>query len=306
MKRVSSVIIQKLEMMAGASGQDPILPFKSKAISALFPYAVRMAQSGQQGMIDAISRVALKSTSGGFMWHRISRYITTLFDESSPPSLNQAILLASPLAGWEHRVYAQSAVTRWAAAALATPYSEAVGQSVVDTLLQIAYRSTLRPHIPIEIWAWLKIRPPLLPECRGRYLGSAPAVVRHIRGLGDIEILKSYFLLVWSEWNYLYPSGLAEMEITIRKEICGVAMRRHREDLTGRLDHVLERLDRELEYFKQQNPRIDEAHITKAKRHYGRLREVLAEVGRSLTEALPGTHPTLIPSLKYTNSCECV
>jgi hypothetical protein len=96
------------------------------------------------------------------------------------------------------------------------------------------------------------------------------------------------------------------MEITIRKELCGIAMCHHGEDLTGRLDHVLGRLGRELEYFDRQNPQIDEAHITTAKEQYGRLREVLAKVNRSAAEALPGTHPMFIPSTRYTNSCERV
>src|SRR5258708_5284644 len=117
--------------MAGAPDADTILWSKRKAASALFPYAVRMAQGGQRGMIDAILHSASKSTSGGFMWRRIEPYITSLFDESTPSSLNQAITLMSPCVGWGYEPYTEKAVARWAAAALETPYSEAVGQSVV-------------------------------------------------------------------------------------------------------------------------------------------------------------------------------
>jgi hypothetical protein len=189
---------------------------------------------------------------------------------------------------------------------LATPCSEAVSQSVIDALLQIAYNDTFRSHNPIDIWTRIERRPSLPPLCKGRFLRTSSSVVLHIRGLGDIEILKSYLLLNWSERSYLCESGLTEMEITIRKEICRIVMRRHREDPTGRLDHVLERLDRTLEYFNWQNPQIDEAHITTAKEPYGRLREVLAEIYKSSAEALPGTHPMFIPSTRYTNSCERV
>jgi hypothetical protein len=278
-------------MMAGVPSTDPIFQSKRKATSAIFPYAARLAQNGQRGMIEAILHVASKSPSGGFMWRRIERYITSWFDVSSPPSLDQAITVASTSVDWIDGSYAQGAVARWAAAAFGAPYSEGVGQAVVDALLHIAYRTTLRPYIPIEIWAWLKIRPTLPHVCRGRYLGSAPAVVRHVRGLGDIEILKSYFLLVWSEWNppyaFHFESGLAEMEIVIREKLCGIAMRRHREDLVERLDHVLGQLDRGLEYFKQHNPRIGEEQIARAREQYGELKGVLMEVDSEASSRTP-------------------
>src|SRR5258708_28771419 len=113
-------------MMAGLPGTDPIFQSKRKPISALFPYAARLAQDGQQGMIETILCIASKSPSGGFLWHRIGRSITSLFDESSSPSLNQAITLASPCAHWIGVSYTQNAVARWAAAAFATPYSDEV------------------------------------------------------------------------------------------------------------------------------------------------------------------------------------
>jgi hypothetical protein len=173
-------------------------------------------------MIDAIIRVALKPTSGGFMWRRIGPYITNLLDESSPPSLNLAITLASPCAGWILGSYTQNAVARWAAAVLSTPYSDAVGQSVVDALLQIASNVPLRPYIPIEIWTWLKKPPCLSAACIGRFWGTTSDVVRHIRGLGDIDLLKSYFLLVWSEWDHL--RSLTEVLESVEEEFGGMGM----------------------------------------------------------------------------------
>ena len=288
MKQVSSLITQKLETIAELPDiVDPTFHSKRKAISALFPYAVRLAQDGERGMIDSISRVASKSMSGEFMWHRIKPYITTLFDESSPPYLNQAIALASPCASWAKGPYTQSKVARWAAAALATPHSEEVRQSVIHALLQIALNNSLRPHIPTEIWAWLKSQPPLQPVCKRRARGTTPDAVRHIRELGDIEILKPYLLLAWSEWTRHCDSGIAEMETAIREDFCGITARCHREDLTQRLDHILGELRR--------RPWEHGYHIERAERQYGRLKEVLQEVDRSALEILSRMHPEFDP-----------
>ena len=281
MEQVSSLIIQTLETIAEVPGMTPIYRSKRKAISALFPYAVRLAQDdGQWEMINAILRFAPKSKSGGFMWHRIGPYITTLSDSLSPTSLDMAITLASPCADWVNGPYTENAVARWAAAALTTTYSEEVCRSAVDALLKIARNDSLRPHVPIEIWAWLKRRPSLPPVCRGQTRRATPGIVRHIRGLGDIEILKSYFLLVWSEWDIPYDDDdddITATENTIRQEFCGFQMRRHREDLKGRLDHIREQLDQGLEHFKQCQPWIEENDIGRMKKRYGKLKEVLLE-----------------------------
>ena len=277
MEQVSTLIIQKLETMASAPGTDPAFWSKRKAVSALFPYAVRLAQDYQQKMINAILHVASNSTCGGITWHRIGPYITTLFHESSPPYLNRVITLVAPSVPWGDSAYTRNAVARWASAVLATPYSEVVGQYVVDALLQITYKDALRQEIPIDIWAWLKRRPSLPPVCRGRELGATSGVVRHIRGLGDIEILKSYFLLVWSEWNTLSSDGLTQMTITIREEFYGIAMRRHRKDLIKHLDHILKRLDQGVPDSERRSGGADEYD----KRQYERLREVLLTVDRS-------------------------
>ena len=96
--------------------------------------------------------------------------------------------------------------------------------------------------------------------CQGQSLGTASAVVRHIQRLGDVEILKLYFLLVWSEWDLL-GDGPAVMKVAIAGKFCGIAMQHHRKDLIAQLDHVLGRLDQGLEYFKQHKPQINESHI---------------------------------------------
>jgi hypothetical protein len=292
--------------MAGTPGGDSAVESKLKAINSLFLYAVRLERDGQRGMIDAIICLASKSTSRQFMWHHIVPYVSTWFNESSSPSLNRAITLAAPRTNWNWGPYTQNAVARWAAAALAIPYSEEVGRSVVDALLQIAFHDCLRPHIPTEIWAWLKRRPFLPPVCQGRFMSTKPDVVRHIRGLGDIELLKSYLFTVWSEWNYLYDSGLLEMEIVIREEFEGMVMWRHREDLIERLDHVLGQLDQDLDYFIRYRPKIGEGHIPYAKEQYGRLKKELVEVDEVAMKTLSRTPPNLIHSNENTNACDCV
>jgi hypothetical protein len=306
MEQVSSHLTQELEIMAGAPGADPAVQSKCKAISSLFPYAVRLERDGQRGMIDAIFRIASKATSGGFMWHHIVPCVTTWFNETNSSSLDQTIIFAAPYTRWIDESCTQNLVARWAAAALAIPYSEEVGRSVVDALLQIASGDRLRPHIPIEIWAWLKGRPSLPPVCRGRLRSTTSDVVRHIRGLGDIELLKSYLFVVWSEWNYVYDSGLVEMETVIREEFYGIVMWRHREDLIERLDHVLGQLDQGLDYFERYNPEIGETHIARAKEHYEWLKKALGEVDEEAMKILSRTPPNLIHSNENANACNCV
>ena len=277
--------------MADIPDMDPAFWSKRKATSTLLPYAVRLAQNDQRGMIDAISCVA-SSSWGGFMWYTIGPYITPLFDESSPPYLNQAIILVAPSVRWGP--YTPNAVARWTAAVLATPYSEVVGQNVVDALLQIAGRNHLRLDIPIGVWALLKERPSLPPVCLGRRHGSETTVVCHIRGLGDIEILKSYFLLVWSQWDCLHADGLPKMKITIKEEFGGIANRHHRKDLIERLDCILGQLDQGIDHLKQYRPRITTLLIILMKRQYEQLKEVLLEVDRSSTKASSCTPSKLI------------
>jgi len=121
----------------------------------------------------------------------------------------------------------------------------------------------------------------------GRSCGSSPDVVHHIRSLGDIELLKSYLLLVWSEWNPLLPAGVPAMEIAIREDFFGTAMQRHREDLTERLDHILGLLDLGFEYPKQYERPMSEFDIRDMRIQYKQLNNVFLELDRSAMELLP-------------------
>lgn len=231
-------------------------------------------------MVDAVLRVFSASNSGRFIWHRINPYLTTLFDEPSPPPLHRVVTLMSPYVPWGDKPHDEHTVARWAAAASAVPYSDEVGCSVVNALLQIASIDSLRPHIPVNLWELLKEKPPLRPVCRGRLVGRKEAIVRHVRQLGDIEIVKSYFLLIWSECNFLYTSGLDEMQTSIREDFGGTERSHHRKDLMERLDYVLGQLDRGWGYIVRLNPGINQYQLRRAKEDYRRLKEVLEEVER--------------------------
>ena len=276
--------------MARVADPDQIWS-KRKAIIALFPYIVRQDRDGDHGMVDAF----LGITRAPKIVALLTEQITTLFEEASPDPPNRVVTLMSPHASWGRLGISDgNTVTWWAAAALAVPYTEEVGQSVVDTLLQIASQVRLRPYIPTEIWAWLKKRPSLPPICSGRSMGTRNSVVSWVRELGDVEILESYLLLVWSEWDYVYEDVLVEMRSSIREDFGGIGMGRHREALVKQLDHVLGQLDRGLGHFTQQNPLIGERHIRIARKRYGELRKVLLEVDKEASEILTRTSFRLI------------
>ena len=127
------------------------------------------------------------------MWRRME---AVPFAESSSPSLRRAIVLVSPYLPWADALCDKKKVGRWATAASAVQFTEEVSQSVFDVLLQIASESTLRLHIPDGVWAFLKKRVSFPPVCRRRSLRSGQEVVLRVRGLGDINIIKSYYPLV--------------------------------------------------------------------------------------------------------------
>jgi len=247
-------------------------------------------------MAEAVLCVARASSSNscGVVGRCVAPYATTMFQEPSPPSLNRIIALAAPYVTWYDDLCTEDTVTRWAAAVSATPYSEEVGQGVVDALLEITNTSSLRPHIPTNIWVWLKKQPSLPPVCQGRSNGSWEYTVRHVRGLGDIEILKSYFLLVWSEWDYAYDDpGFDEMVLSLREDLSGIGMGGHRQDLIKRLDYVLGRLDLGPKHLEQ-NPRSDEDFVREAEARYRKLKEVLLEVDKEAMEILTESHSTFV------------
>ena len=261
-------------------------------------------------MLDAIIDAFRASNSFWPVWDHAQPYLRSLLSRPNHPPLHRAIMLTSPYINWYSELCDGSMVSRWVrsvAATSAAAYTEAVGQSVVDTLLQIAQVDHLRPHIPVDTWTWLKKPPSLPPVCWGRRWGTSFDIVHQIRGLGDIEILKSYFLLVWSEWNWPPGSGLDEMKIAISEDFGGIEMWCHREDLIERLDYVLGQLEQGWEFLQLHNPWVDEYQVEIAKERYRSLKQTLLGVNRKATETLTRMSPQLTHPNKHTvtNSYGC-
>ena len=277
-----------------------LLAPKPYSISALLPYAISLEQDGDQEMVDAIFRLSCASELWSFRWKYIERYTAALFSKPTPPSLNRVTILLSPYAPRDY--WNENVVSRWAAAVSAVVYSEEVGWSVVDTLLMLASRSDLQPYIPIRIWTWLKGALPRPPGCRRACWGTTPEVVDQVRTLGDLDILTSYFSLVWSEWTTPHDLGFAMMQVSIAEGLSGVGMRNHRENLIGRLDHILGELDRRPGRIKQHTSFVSEGTIPNRKEKYRALREVLLEVDRKVMENTAGVSRSVCFN-KCANSC---
>ena len=277
--------------MVEAADQDVIFS-KRKAISTLLPYAIFLEQGGHGGMVDAILRAARIPYSWGFMWYPAWTYIARLLNNEIPPSLNRVVVLASPYVAWDNTSDGKKAVVRWAAAVSMVTYTDEVGQSVVDALLQIAAVDSLRPHIPTDVWEWLKRRPSLPPSCRGRKAGAHVDIIHHVRGFRDIEILTSYFLLLWSEWVSHDNTCYQPMQVSIREDFGGTGLERNRKELMERLDHILEELSQETEHFRKYRPEDLGLHVVYAKIEYEALKETLLEVEKEVTSTLPVRPPS--------------
>ena len=252
-----------------------LLQSKHKAITALLPYAVWRERDGQPEVIDAILRVTRASRTPMLMWRHVGQFLGTLLTEASP----RAIVLALPHVLQHGYIGAEALIHFWKAAVFAVGYSEEIAQGVVDTLLQLASEDGLQ-YIPIDLWSWLTKRPSLSPICEGRYPGTHGSVVKAVRALKDIEVLKSYLLVVWSEWDFIFSDGFDEMCTLIQEDFGGIEMRHHRTDLIQRLDHVLGQLGRGLEYIQQHKLWFDEDSLRQGKNQYRKLRETLMELNR--------------------------
>jgi len=289
MDKVSTLISQKLETVIGAANPDLIYSMR-KAITTFFLFAAWCEQNGQHEALDVFLYTTKASGWSGLMWHWIKLPVTKLLNRWSPLPLKQAALLASPHLPWWSFIEGKHLIQLWAAAAWEVPYTDEICQSVVDTLLQIASNGCLRPHIPISMWSWLKKHPFLPPICAGRYQGSAFGVVQTVRALGDIETLKSYMLLVWSEWDPLYSGkahnysrqnqchkkSLHEMCTSLREDFSGIGMEHHQIDLLQQLDYILGQLDLGLEHLQPHKPSLNAGDIQQMKEQYRKLKEVLS------------------------------
>jgi len=228
------------------------------------------------------------------MWHCVKPLIVTLLKDEHSISPKRAIVLVSPHLAWCNFTNNEYTIQLWAAAVFAVPYTQDIGQCVVDTLLLIESQDSLRSHLPVTMWSLLNKRPPLPPICAGRSLGTKRGSVQTVRRLGDIETLTSYLLLVWSEWDGIL-SGFEDMCTSIKEDFSGIRTGRHRKELLQRLDHVLGQLERGLSHLRQFKPSLPGTHIWAAKPQYRILRELLLEADREATDEL--TRETLESAL---------
>ena len=212
----------------------------------------------------------------------IGRYASGLPHGASP----RAIILMSSHVFWDRVTNGEDLIQWWAAATSAVPYTEEIAQSVVDTLLQIASRNKLLPHIPVDVWSWLTRSPSLPHTCEGRSVATCGRVVKAVRALGDLEVLKSYFLLTWSEWGPLQSEGFGDVWVSIREDFGGTKEGEdlHREDLIRRLDYILGKLDLGLKHLRQHTPDLRRSDWRTMKKQYEGLKALL-EMGRRCTSS---------------------
>jgi len=177
----------------------------------------------------------------------------------------------------------------WMAAASALPYTNDVGQSVVDTLLQMAFESDLQPYIPALAWDWLKKRPVFDSWCQGHSLGATGGVAQRVRKLGDVELITSYLWIVWSEWSQITGSELQVVLCLIREELGGIGAAGYRSDLIQRLDDILPQLQPE----------------STRKQQYEEFRMVLLEMDKEVMKTLAGVSQSRCP-ISSTNMCMCL
>jgi len=211
-----------------------LLRSKRKAIAALLPFTVWEERGGQPEMLNTFLYAARAWKEQKYLWGRTEQFASPLFFKAS----DHAILLASPYIPWKLLRHRGDLVRQWAKATSTVPYTEEIGQSVVDTLLQIISEVHQLPPIPFEVWSWLTRLPPLPPVCLGRCNGTYPHAIKAVRELGDIGLLKSYLLLVWAEWDFIFSRGFDEMCDLIREDFSGIWMGYHRKDLIRRLDYM--------------------------------------------------------------------
>ena len=239
------------------------------AISALLPYAIFLEESGQPQMLDAISHTAKARQSMRCKWYHAQPLITAMFKKPNPPSLTWILGLISRNVPWHDGPHDKNMVARQAATVSAALNPEEVHWSVADELLHLAFIDTLESS---SIPSGFPVRPK----------GTGGDITHKVQALGDFEILKSYFLLAWSEWHRVdgRPGGISEMQASIQEEFCGIGMGCHREDLVKQLDHVLDCL--ECIYNRQQ-----------AKEQCKELRRVLLELDEEAVNILTRMSYTL-------------
>ena len=275
--QVTSLITSKVQAMTRAGDWEKLCS-KHKAITALLPYAVLQERDGQPEMLDTFLHAARASKISGFRWCRISQFADMLLSKARP----HAIVLISCHIPWFKLRDRGDCVQLWAAATCKVPSTGDFVWSVVHVLLLIASEPDLLPYIPAGVWSWMLKQPSLPPFCFGYAAGTKAETVEKVQGLKDIEVLKSHFHVVWSEWNLSMIYGglirLKNMDAVLHKEFSGIGMGHHRADLIQRLDHILGELDQGLDHLQQHKPNFDADDIQRMKNKYGELKNILLEM----------------------------
>ena len=270
----------KRERTIGTDYVDPI-PRKAEAVGALLQYLIRRVRDGEYEVLDVVLHA-------GWAGYDFEPHFVALLGEASPVPLKQAVILASLRVPWNRCGHADRGdlIQLWAAAASAVPHTSAIVRSVVEALLQIACEDHLRPAIPVGMWSWLNKRSYLPPGCLGHSWGARWDVFQIVRGLGDIKILKSYLLLVWSEWEVPYIQNFDNICAVIKENFVGTGIERHqhRADLLQRLDEILGHLDLGYQSLRQQRPNLRKKDVVAMEHQYGRLKELLLEVDREVVD----------------------
>jgi len=267
---------------------------KHKATIAFLPYAARREKDGE-GKPSNTSKHTPPCrqilTKHLAISHWVFKMGTQLMEAELPISLKYIMLDA--FRHWHPFPYYTNDIDTmmqlWMTIASALPYTNDVGQSVVDTLLQMASNEELLPHIPVPAWDWLKKRPPLHPGCRGLRWGTDEGVVQMVRKLGDVGIIASYLFVVWSGRDYFFSSEFKAMSHLIKGELSGIGVVEHRADLIHRLDCVL--------------PQLKPGSRTE--QQYKEFRMVLMEMDEEAAKALAGNVPQSRRSVLSTNMRMC-
>jgi len=202
--------------------------------------------------------------------------------EGSSPTLKRAAILALPYLelAWLDSDEMSGFTELWISAADALKDMEGVCQAVVDVLLQMAFFHTVRTHITPKAWSWLNKRPALPPRCRGRLLCSIGSnVLPAIRARNDIELLASYLITMWSEWDCAGDWAFEGMCQALLEEFRGDddEVREHRMDLLARLNSVLGELGRGLAYLRVWNPDMQPDELEIIRKRYRELKRILVQ-----------------------------
>jgi len=217
-------------------------------------------------------------------WTRryIRPVIPKLLAEGRPIALKRAAILALPHLElvWLDSDEIQDFVELWVSAAEALDDAEDVCQAVVDVLLQMAFFQSVRVHITPRAWSWLNKRPVLPPRCRGRLLCSIGSnVLPAIRAHNDIELLTSYLITMWSEWDCAGEwvfEGMCRTLLEVFRE-GGDEVGEYRKDLLGRLNLVLRELGKGLGYLKARHPDMQPDEFEVIRERYKGLKRILVQ-----------------------------